>query len=275
MFADGDKSHISLDNLILVTQAEELLINRQNLITSDPELSRSGMLVAKMQDTAFKRKKDLKKKTGGKMKEKGVTEKIKNYLESTVWDGIPRVETLFIDYLGAPNTGYSKMLAQWLVFDAITKIYSPEDIMGFIIVIVGKQGIGKSLLLKKLGGEWFNNGTIVLDNILGYAKRTQNSWLIEVSELTQIQNKATFKNIMRYAQEQQCMFVGTTNSLQIFQNAASQSLMDLWKVDTDASKRTKTPWDDLTEAEVSQIWAEALHRYRNDKLICGKRSRAN
>jgi hypothetical protein len=62
MFADGDKSHISLDNLILVTQAEELLINRRRLLSNDPGLSRSGALVAKMLDTAFKRKKDLKKK---------------------------------------------------------------------------------------------------------------------------------------------------------------------------------------------------------------------
>jgi hypothetical protein len=48
IFADGNKRNFSLDNLILVSRHELLVLNRLGLLHSDADLSRSGIAVAKL-----------------------------------------------------------------------------------------------------------------------------------------------------------------------------------------------------------------------------------
>ena len=48
VFADGNKQNFGLDNLILVSRAELLIINRQQLIKDDPDLTKTGVLIAKV-----------------------------------------------------------------------------------------------------------------------------------------------------------------------------------------------------------------------------------
>lgn len=57
VFADGDRQNIDLDNLILVTQAQMLIMNKRKLIyNNDPESTKTGTLIAKVIDKANKRK---------------------------------------------------------------------------------------------------------------------------------------------------------------------------------------------------------------------------
>lgn len=52
IFLDGDKANCSPENLHLVTMAESLAMTRRGLRTSDPELTRTGALIAKVECTA-------------------------------------------------------------------------------------------------------------------------------------------------------------------------------------------------------------------------------
>ncbi len=56
IFADGNNSNFDLDNLVLVSNAEELIMNRNNLFKKDAELTKAGVVVAKLLDKANKRK---------------------------------------------------------------------------------------------------------------------------------------------------------------------------------------------------------------------------
>jgi len=58
IFADGDHSNTNLDNLILLTQAELLTANRQGLLYKDPDLTRTGTIVAKVITKAWEVKHD-------------------------------------------------------------------------------------------------------------------------------------------------------------------------------------------------------------------------
>lgn len=62
MFADRNKKNVSMDNLILATEAEVLIMNRMKLITDDKELTKSGLLVAKIVLKAAERKNELKRR---------------------------------------------------------------------------------------------------------------------------------------------------------------------------------------------------------------------
>lgn len=62
IFADGDRTHIELSNLILVSNSEMLIMNRNNLIYDDVESTVSGSLVAKLIDKTNKSKLTHKKR---------------------------------------------------------------------------------------------------------------------------------------------------------------------------------------------------------------------
>ena len=54
IFADGNKDNLDLDNLVLVSSSEELILNRNKLITDDKEMTKTGVLIAKVIDKTNK-----------------------------------------------------------------------------------------------------------------------------------------------------------------------------------------------------------------------------
>jgi len=57
IFLDSNKLNTDLNNMELITDSEMLIINRNNLIKADAELTRTGIIIAKVIDKANKRKK--------------------------------------------------------------------------------------------------------------------------------------------------------------------------------------------------------------------------
>lgn len=56
IFADGDKRNFDIDNLLLVSYSEQLIINQNGLYKRDKELTKTGANIAKLLDTISKRK---------------------------------------------------------------------------------------------------------------------------------------------------------------------------------------------------------------------------
>ena len=56
MFLDGNVKNFSKDNLEVITKAERLYLNRHNFISSDPTITRSGLVLARMMNKTYKRK---------------------------------------------------------------------------------------------------------------------------------------------------------------------------------------------------------------------------
>jgi hypothetical protein len=48
IFGDGDKRNFDIDNLILVTRAELLILNRKSLIKNDAEITKTGVNIARL-----------------------------------------------------------------------------------------------------------------------------------------------------------------------------------------------------------------------------------
>lgn len=151
----------------------------------------------------------------------------KDYFESLNWDGIPRLDNLIIDYLGAENTDYTKQVTRKaftaVVARAITELPIKFDNM---VILTGPQGIGKSTLLSTLAGEWFT------DNIVDFNSKDtllllQNCIIAEVPELQGF-NKADSNRLKQFLGQKtdkyrapyekreeehprHCVFFGTTN----------------------------------------------------------------
>jgi hypothetical protein len=60
VFLDGDPLNITLENLSIVSKAQLLIMNRKGLIKKNPELTESGILIAKILDKTYK----IKRKRG-------------------------------------------------------------------------------------------------------------------------------------------------------------------------------------------------------------------
>lgn len=56
IFADGDKSNTSLDNLILVSRKQLAMLNKHKLIKNDVELTKTGLIIADIYSKIYDRK---------------------------------------------------------------------------------------------------------------------------------------------------------------------------------------------------------------------------
>jgi putative DNA primase/helicase len=82
---------------------------------------------------------------------------IREYLNALTWDKVPRVDELFIDYLGAEDSEYTRAVARKTLVAAVKRVMEPGCKFDTVLTFVGKEGIGKSTLVAMLAKEWFSD----------------------------------------------------------------------------------------------------------------------
>jgi predicted P-loop ATPase len=195
---------------------------------------------------------------------------VKDYLNSLAWDGVIRVDTLLIDFFGAEDSEYTRAVTRKTMAAAVSRIFNPGCKFDFMLLLVGKQGLGKSYFLKKLGGEWFSDSLTTVVGKEAY-EQLQGVWIIEVGELyaTKKADQNAQKHfiskqvdIFREAYgrrtgvfPRQCVFIGTTNEYEPLRDATGGRRF--WPVYVGPGKQSL--WTDLN---VDQIWAEAVQIYK-------------
>lgn len=203
---------------------------------------------------------------------------VKDYLTNLKpWDGIPRVDTLFVDFLGARDTKITRAFTRKHLVAAVARIMreKPEDSKyDQILTLVGREGLGKSTLLRRLGGAWFNDSIGSLEGKDGM-EALQGSWIVEVAELVGVkrsENEAVKSFLSReedkfrpaYARHsktraRECVFFATTNEKDFLKGDTGNRRY--WVVETGVIPVTHDVWDDFTEEYRAHVWAEALHYY--------------
>lgn len=199
---------------------------------------------------------------------------VRDYLDGCDWDGVQRVETLLVDYLGAEDTPYTRAVTRKTLAAAVARIYRPGIKFDYMLTLRGRQGLGKSALIAKLGGPWFSDSFTTLQGKDAY-EQVLGVWLMEVGELAGMR-KAEAETIKLYISKQvdrfrpaygrrtqefprQCIFIGTTNESQFLRDATGNRRF--WVVDT-PNDPARDMWDELTPETVRQIWGEAVAIYK-------------
>ena len=208
---------------------------------------------------------------------------VRDYLQSCEWDGVKRVETLLIDYLGAEDNEYTRAVTRKTLVAAVARIYRPGCKFDYMLTLRGRQGLGKSALIAKLGGKWFSDTFTTMQGKDAY-EQVQGVWIMEVGELAGMR-KAEAETIKLYISKQvdrfrpaygrrlqefprQCVFIGTTNEAQFLRDTTGNRRF--WVVDT-PNDPTRDMWEELTSETVRQIWAEAVELYNaGEKLYLPK-----
>ena len=196
---------------------------------------------------------------------------VKNYLDALpAWDGVPRLDRLFCDYLGAEDNGYVRAAARKSLTAAVARVMTPGVKYDTMPILAGRQGLGKSTLLRLLGGQWFSDSLAVFEGKEA-CEMIQGVWINEVGELNGL-NRAETNAVKQFlskvedifrepygrrttAYPRRCVFFGTTNEAEFLRDKTGNRRF--WPIDCGVKPAVKSVFKDLP-MEVPQIWAEAL-----------------
>ena len=211
---------------------------------------------------------------------------VANYLKSLKHDGIKRLDTLFIDYLGVEDNLYSREVTRKSLVGAVARVFEPGVKLDTSIVLVGSQGVGKSQIINRLGKEWYSDNITTVKGKEA-CEQIQGFWIIEIAELAAMK-RVEIEAIKQFMSKQedtyrgayarnvkshkrQCIFICTTNTHDCLKDyTGNRRFLPL---DVDGDKATKDIWKDLNNYEVNQIWAEAVKFYKaGEKLILSSKA---
>lgn len=108
---------------------------------------------------------------------------VQEYLSSLVWDGVQRVERLFIDYLGTDDNHYYRDVARLMMVAAVARVFEPGCKWDTAIILEGAQGRGKSTFIRTLGRRWFSELDGKFHDSKDMVEKLQGSWILEMPEL--------------------------------------------------------------------------------------------
>jgi Virulence-associated protein E/Bifunctional DNA primase/polymerase, N-terminal len=152
---------------------------------------------------------------------------VKDWLETLSWDQIGRLDELFSDHFGTVNTKYMRSASKNFWLGMVSRVYRPGCQVDHMIVLEGKQGIGKSSALRIIGGDWYCEQHESAQDAKAFAEVLQGKLLVEISEMDSFNRAevARVKQILtnttdryrtpfaRHAEDRprQCVFAGTIN----------------------------------------------------------------
>ena len=200
---------------------------------------------------------------------------LQDYLNSLEWDGTARLDRLFVTYLGAEDTEYTRMVTRKILVGAVARAMKPGIKFDTMLVLCGTQGHGKSSILNRLSKGWFND-TILTFEGKEAAELIQGAWLVEIPELNAMK-KSDINRVKQFLSLQadryrpaygrnvreaprSCVFFGTVNEMEFLEDLTGNRRF--WPLDIDVVPKEKDHWKALTDEEIDQVWAEALVRWR-------------
>lgn len=208
-----------------------------------------------------------------------------DFITSTQWDGVMRVETLLIDYLGALDNAANREVTRKWMTAAVARVFEPGRAFQNVLTLPGPQGIGKSTFLQVLAGDEkrFCDNLCLSDNDVKRNEATEGAWIVELNELNGISrsewqplkayiSRRQDKGYKKYAytrsdESRRYVLAATTNGT-AFLREADKGNRRWWVVPVNGIKEPVRDWMKRLADEMPQIWAEAYHYYKAGEDIC-------
>lgn len=199
---------------------------------------------------------------------------VRDYLRTLKWDGKPRMDKLFIDYVKTPDNAYYRAIARLTLVAGVVRVFEPGHKFDFAPILEGLQGRRKSTFIKILGKHWsaeldgdFADDRSMIEKMLG-------NWVMEIPELSAF-GKAEVNHIKAFMSRQedrarlaydrrvtifqrQCIFLGSTNDKKYLKDETGGRRF--WPVECTLGPEEEIDTDTLDE-NIDQLWAEAYLEY--------------
>ena len=203
---------------------------------------------------------------------------IAEWLESLKWDGEPRTRGLLPLFLGCEETDYNTEVIELFMRGAIARALEPGTKFDHMVVLVGKQGIGKSMFLRRLAhkNDWFNDNFNTIDGDTAVEK-LRGMWMVEMAELLATKKAKEIESIKafvtsrvdtirpKYARETEqrprvCVIAGTTNDFDFLSDPTGNRRFI--PVHCLADEPQEVLFDDSAQDFFDACWAEVYARWK-------------
>lgn len=195
---------------------------------------------------------------------------------SLEWDGVPRAETFFIDYLGADDTPYTRAAALSFWSGAGGRLLVPGTKQDQTIILVGRQGIAKSTSIRAMvpDDEWAGAINFTMSEE-ARIRRMRGKLLLEISEMGGFNGKKrdeiktfmteqTDEMVRKYKErsertDRRAVFIGTSNETEILHDATGERRwlpISATRGDIDGIKAVR-----------DQLWAEGIALFRANGVM--------
>lgn len=200
---------------------------------------------------------------------------IRDYLSGLTWDGVPRLDRIIIDYMGAEDSELNRAMSRKHFVAAVARVFNPGCKYDYCLIMSGAEGIGKSTLLRVMGGRWFNDSITTLEGKEGM-EQLRRAWVVELGELSSIK-RSDVEQVKAHLSKQvdiyraayarrvlehprQCVFCGTTNEALFLKGDTGNRRF--WVIPVVAELRKYKDWSEAIRRDRDQLWAEAVHYYK-------------
>jgi len=194
---------------------------------------------------------------------------VKEYLNKLEWDGVKRLDEWLIKGCGVEDNIYVRDVSRKWITAAVSRIYSPGIKFDHVLVLEGKENIGKSSALRVLGNPWFTDSVSLIQKEADIVAKMIGNWFIELAEMQGLRKQESEfikgfiscqvdEQRLSYRRDpkkypRQSVFAGTSNNM-------------AYLLDADGNRRfwpvlcTKIDITWLRENR-NQLFAEAKHIY--------------
>ena len=203
-------------------------------------------------------------------------------LEGIQWDGKPRMERFLSYVMKADDTPYVRECSRLIFSGGVHRAFNPGCQFDDMVVLIGNQGNGKSTIVRWLNMEDCYFGEIRTINGKEGIEATKGVWLGEVVELMAMTNPKQVEAIKAFitAREdhyrppyavneitlpRRCCFIGTTNNSQFLIDRTGNRRF--YPVTCRLSPYELHDHEREVRAYIRQAWGEAVHKYRENKLL--------
>jgi predicted P-loop ATPase len=206
--------------------------------------------------------------------ERDVFHPVRSYLKGLQWDGVRRLDDWLTVVCGAEDSPFVRAVGAKFLISAVARVMRPGCKVDHVPVFEGKQGVGKSTLLRMLAGDdWFLETSMELGSKDSF-QALRSKWIVELAELdalrrTDVSRTKAFITAQcdTYRQSygritgdfrRQCVFAGTTNAGEYLRDETGNRRF--WPV------RIERVAFDVLGRMRDQLWAEATARFeRGDR----------
>lgn len=199
---------------------------------------------------------------------------IRDYLNELKWDGVNRLETVLSDYAGCQDTKLTQEVSKNTLLAAVNRAMIPGCKCDQVLILEGTQGNKKGTFLEVLSKGFSTALTLNLKDEEKMVQKLNGVWLVELPEVDQYTSKYGEQqsnkdfitrrldrtrlpwepNAQDY--KRQGIIIGTCNAMGGRYLSDDTGNRRYWPVTT-GKFRLKA-----LEKVVDQIWAEAVHRFR-------------
>ena len=205
------------------------------------------------------------------------------YLNALEWDGIPRIDDALNCMLGVEKNEYNRAVFRLFLQGAVRRAYHPGCKFDNMIVLIGKQGDGKSTFFKFLAcnEDWYSDNFNFRDTKnKATVEYMAGKWILEMGEMEVMKKDTMTSNELKafissqaddyrvpyekrpQRRPRQCIFCGTSNDKNFLKDRTGNRRY--WPIDCHATDETKDRIFDYKTSRpyLQQVMAEAVHYYK-------------